>query len=300
MAEGLPLPRLSRGLFPYDAQGVATYLPAGAAAPQQAAIAASIDERLLQDCSMGIAFVERTGGFSAPPYDSLNLRSGLGDDDRLVRANNAALMSAFGIDGMPVVAPVQVHGSDVLVVESDDPAAAAAAQKRGEDGFDAVVVSTPGVAGLILTADCLSVAFAAPTGALAVAHCGWRSTVAHLAAKTLTVLAEKAQCAPDQVNAYLGSCIHTECFETSCDVCALFEREFGREVLADDGRHVNLVKAVVADLEAAGLARERLVDLDVCSVCNTDRFFSYRAEGDASGRHGTFVFNVAGFDAGRG
>ena len=48
-----------------------------------------------------------------------------------------------------------------------------------------------------------------------------------------------------------------------------------------------------ADLSRAGLDLDRVADIDICTVCNTERFFSYRAEGGDTGRHGAFAIRIS-------
>ena len=45
-----------------------------------------------------IAFSERTGGRSLPPYDSLNLSDRVGDDAATVAENRRLLMAALGLE----------------------------------------------------------------------------------------------------------------------------------------------------------------------------------------------------------
>ncbi|MGA2961217.1 MAG: laccase domain-containing protein, partial [Candidatus Korobacteraceae bacterium] len=43
-------------------------------------------------------------------------------------------------------------------------------------------------------------------------------------------------------------------------------------------RHLNLVKANLLQLRDAGVAEENISNLDLCTACRTDLFFSYRKE----------------------
>ena len=70
-----------------------------------------------------------------------------------------------------------------------------------------------------------------------------------------------------------------------------FAKRYGEQVLADDN-HVDLSRAVGADLQRAGLAAQRIADTDICTVCSVDRYFSYRAEGGTCGRHAAVAVHV--------
>ena len=92
---------------------------------------------------------------------------------------------------------------------------------------------------------------------------------------------------------YIGPYIHAECFECGLDVHRAFVERFG-EACAPDGAHIDLGAALVADLADAGIDTERrLADADICTACDTQRFYSYRASGGVCGRHGALAFRTA-------
>ena len=289
-------------------------------------ITAHTDEALFQQVGVRVAFTERGGGFSQGRFASLNLKKGLGDDDRIVARNQSALRAAFGCLRVPCIVPNQVHGTRVLDTASASPVDVSAAWQWAQEGCDGVVVGCAGLAALLCYADCLPLVLVAPTGDFAVVHCGWRGTVAGIASKALGKLAAQGRCDASQVNAYIGPYIHEECFEVGQEVAQQFEEAFGVDTgvvrmaarvadgtratndlarteglgsIADpsvleavDTLHVNLAKAVQADLCNAGMVEERIADVDICTVCTTDRFFSYRTEGGDTGRHGAFAVRL--------
>src|SRR3954471_12647512 len=71
---------------------------------------------------IGVAFTDRRGGVSAPPFDSLHLGGPDGPRNRRLVASALGLVGAHGADGAagadPVVVMRQVHGRDVEVVDS--------------------------------------------------------------------------------------------------------------------------------------------------------------------------------------
>ncbi|HZD05470.1 MAG TPA: laccase domain-containing protein, partial [Longimicrobiales bacterium] len=69
------------------------------------------------------AFVERGGGRSPPPFDSLNGSFGVGDAPELVAENRGLLAQAFGLEAFPV--PGFVHGTRLMP----------AGRGRIEDGY---------------------------------------------------------------------------------------------------------------------------------------------------------------------
>lgn len=258
------------------------------------------DDALADACGVRIAFSGRAGGVSKPPYDALNLGSHVGDDLQAVERNRARLCNALGADPTRLVVPNQVHGTDFVTIEKEDDDAIVAAREQASSGADAIVVTCEHVAALLCYADCVPVIVVSPSGAFVVAHAGWRGAAAHIASMAVRALVEvderrlgiKGAAVKElaaRMNAYIGPCIHRECFEVGDEVRSRFAAEFGDDCLYG-ARNVDLPAAVAADLARAGVPRERIADVGACTMCSSERFFSYRASGGVCGRHGAFAF----------
>lgn len=276
-ASGLDAPLLSRGRFLREG-------------PENDAIWAYTDERLFRATGVRIAFTERTGGVSQGPYASLNLGGHVEDAPGNVAANRGLLMECMGAAACELIVPKQVHGSHVVCV--GDAGQVPAARAEAEEGADALVVSARDVAALLCFADCTPVIMAAPGGAFAVAHAGWRGVYAHIVPRALDALCKASGARPDDCNVYLGPYIHAECFEVSADLARTFVAEFG-QTCAPDGRHVDMGQALRIDLARSGADLNRVAQVDACTMCDNDRFFSYRAAGGNCGRHGAFAVRAS-------
>src|SRR5207248_6089266 len=120
-----------------------------------------------------VAFTERTGGVSSPPYESLNLSFAVRDDDDAVHRNRGLVTTALGIDAFATAE--QIHGSVFAMVGSAERTAGFAGRSGRLPGADAMSTTMPETALAILTADCVPiVAASARQSLLAVAHAGWR------------------------------------------------------------------------------------------------------------------------------
>ncbi len=260
------------------------------------------DDGLDRAVGLSIAFTERAGGASQGPFAGLNLGAHVGDDPDAVAANRRALIGAFGAGEAAVVMPNQVHGTRSVLVASSSEEALAQAKAEAAEGADAVLSTAPGVGALLCFADCVPVIVASPTGAFAVIHGGWRGVVAGIAPMAARQLAEAeaaqggafsdAEEALAHYNAYVGPYIHGECFAVGEDVAARFVERFGAGCLPQEG-HVDLGAALAQDLEGIGMRLERIADAGACTACAPDRFYSYRASGGTTGRHGAFAFRRA-------
>jgi len=221
---------------------------------------------------VGALMSTRLGGRSAAPFDSLNLKHGIGDDEAVVARNQALFASAM--DGARPVWLNQVHGARVVRIGAVD---VDAAPQEADGSFS----TERGVACAVQVADCLPVLFAAP-GGVAAAHAGWRGLAGGVLEATVAALRDATGAAVADVHAWLGPCIGPERFEVGADVLAAFGADAAHPAPAffrprEAGKWL-------ADLP--GLARERLRGCAVqhiegghwCTVSEASRFFSFRRD----------------------
>ncbi len=225
---------------------------------------------------VGALMTTRRGGVSAAPFDSMNIRHGVGDDVQAVRRNLALLQ-----DCLPAV-PVflnQVHGTRVVRLTASDLQSASP-----QHIADACLTTERGIACTAQVADCLPLLFAAP-GGVAAAHAGWRGLAGGVIEATVAALCEAASCQPRQVCVWLGACIGPTQFEVGADVLTAFRVSASRgspNFVPRDSTHPNKWWANLPQL-----ARERLLAVGIqhisggtwCTASDASRFFSYRRDG---------------------
>ncbi len=227
----------------------------------------------------------RAGGVSTAPFDSLNLRDGLGDDPHAVAENQHRFHDAIGS------APVwlkQVHGAAVVSLTS-----ASALSGAVVHSADASVTTEPGVVCAVQVADCLPVLFAAPGArGVAAAHAGWRGLAGGVLEASIGALCSAARCEPSELQAWLGACIGPRSFEVGPDVLEAFGADPRGEspafVPSPPGKwHANLPLLARERLQTAGL--RSISGGDWCTVQAPSRFFSFRRDG-VTGRMGAAVW----------
>jgi YfiH family protein len=219
-----------------------------------------------------VAFSTRRGGVSEGPYESLNLGILTDDDQARVAENRDLLAAEIGVEPERVAMGWQVHGAD-LREWTDAPSGGGYASPGAElEKVDGHVTSVPGLGLLVLVADCLPVALVAP-GRAAMLHCGWRPLAAGIVEKALASFDEPPAAA---IGPGIGRC----CYEVGEEVLAEFADLEG----VADGRMLDLRMVVRRKLEAAGVAR--IEDVDLCTSCREDLFFSHRRDGGVTGRQG--------------
>jgi hypothetical protein len=240
---------------------------------------------LLEGAGFRHAFFTRLGGVSRPPWDTLSFSASVGDDPEAVRENFSRAAAILGVDPRRVYVLSQVHGTNAHVLTGTEDREELIRTVSG----DITLSRTPGVACGVRSADCVPILIAdRASGAVAAIHSGWRGTVAGVAAAGVAALRDLAGARGDLVAA-VGPHIQTCCFEVGDDVAADLARSspLGEAaVVRAEGKkpHVDLRRIVHAQLEAAGLAAEMIDDVMGCSVCEPERFHSFRRGGKVSGR----------------
>lgn len=229
---------------------------------------------LLERHGFAHGFSLRTGGVSEGPFASLNLGRTVGDDLERVAENTRRFAAAAGVG--PLFEVSQVHGREVVRVEAG---ADLGAIRRRE--ADALVTAAAGVAVGVRTADCVPVLLGdRASGAVAAVHAGWRGIVAGVLDAAIDALAVD----PAGLIAAVGP--HIRAFEVQDDVAhQIAAAARGADVvLAREPRpHVDLAKAVVAQLRARGLTE--VDDVGGCTLTEPARFFSHRRDAGLTGRH---------------
>jgi YfiH family protein len=133
----------------------------------------------------------RVHGESTIVPGSLNLALHVGDDREMVLRNRAKFAAALGVDAARFTTCAQVHGSRVQVVDETLAGSGALDYAATVADTDALITQLKGVPLLLFYADCVPVLLADPVRqVIAVAHAGWRGTVAAIAAKTVRQMQE--------------------------------------------------------------------------------------------------------------
>jgi polyphenol oxidase len=228
------------------------------------------------------AFFTRLGGVSEGPYASLNFSFSVGDDANSVDRNLRAAAKSLGLSVSRLYFLSQVHGNHCVELGTE-------ADQRSvvfTEG-DALVSGETDVGCGVRTADCVPVLIADPvTGRVGAAHAGWRGLVAEVIKKTMQQLVNPSDAA--RCVAAIGPHIEAQAFEVSEDVAgALAAASPGADpvVRGYAKPHVSLRQVAEAQLLALGLRSENIDHVAGCTFTDATRFFSFRRDGKASGRH---------------
>lgn len=242
-----------------------------------------------------VVFTARPGGVSQPPYDSLNLGFHVGDLEESVRRNRELLASTLDIDSARVTSPRQRHTAIVdLLDDEGEVGSGAFSEDSSFDPCDGLVTALKDTPLLLHFADCAPVVLTATARdgkpVVAVLHAGRKGLAEGVVEAGVRLMANTFDISPKDIIAAVGPAIGACCYQVNEEIAAEMEGRFGPRVLArsDEGVWLDMQGATAAALVTAGLPRDSIHILDICTSCN-DHFYSYRREG-ATGRHGAIAW----------
>jgi polyphenol oxidase len=147
----------------------------------------------------------RSGGRSAAPYESFNLGDHVGDNPVEVAANRQRLAEGIGLPPERLVWMEQVHGRTVAVVDGP--------QEGPVPATDVLVTAVPGLALVVMAADCVPVLLADErTGVIAAAHAGRVGARIGIIGRTLEAM-RSLGARTDRISALLGPAVCGRCYE---------------------------------------------------------------------------------------
>ena len=166
----------------------------------------------------------------------------------------------------------QVHGSHVVAVDRNHVDELAGAEA------DALVTSDTNLALAVHVADCAPVFFASAEGVIGVAHAGWRGVQDRVIEKTVAAMRESGALT---ITALIGPCIHAECYEFAAADLDRLAARYGDEVRATTASGApafDVREAIRRAAHDAGVVR--IDDMDLCTACLADEFYSHRARAE--------------------
>ena len=136
---------------------------------------------------------------------------------------------------------------------------------------DAMICLESGVLIGVFTADCVPIVLTGP-GCVGVIHAGWRGFVNHI----FRSFFQQVPCEPGEMRAIIGPAICETCYEVGPEVAMHFAPEEIRIFRSGTNPHLDLPAAARNRLLKHGLARERILNVNRCTACESPALPSHR------------------------
>ena len=236
------------------------------------------------------AISTRFGGVSQAPFDKMNLAMHNGDDKKSVLENRKRFCNAFFLSSANLCTCEQVHSSNIMQVTAVDAGRGAISYEDAIKATDALITNVKNVPLMLFFADCTPILFFDPEHqAIGISHAGWKGTVHKIAQKTVQAMQSAFQTDPKNCLVGIGPSIGPCCYEVGVDVQLQFRKAFPNDVNTilipfQEKWKLDLWAANRIQLEEVGISKENIDMAHTCTACNSDVFFSYRADQGKTGR----------------
>lgn len=229
----------------------------------------------------------RHGGVSQGPFSSLNVSESSGDSRENVVQNRQRIFNVFSRSIESIHDVWQIHSEKVITAKSP--------RKPGVDHVqaDAILTDSKDVSLFMQFADCVPILIYDPTkNVVGTIHAGWQGTVKRIVQHAIQEMKSKYLCNPKDIIAGIGPSIGPDHYEIGNNVIIeVHEKlsEIKEDILITrNGKtFFDLWKSNELLLKQMGV--EQIEVSEICTACNTNQWFSYRSEGQQTGRFGVLL-----------
>lgn len=191
-----------------------------------------------------------------------------------------------------VVRPYQTHTDNVKIVKKIE---------KLED-TDGIITNKKEIALITTSADCISLLLYDPVKkAIGSIHSGWKGTLKGIIVKAIEKMKNEYKSNPEDIICCICPSIRQCCFEVDEDVKDLFYNKYkdlknideiiklGDKKEDKQKYYIDTVKINIELLKNIGLKEKNIIDSNICTMCHSKEFHSYRADGKSFGVNGAII-----------
>lgn len=241
------------------------------------------------------AITLRHGGVSSGEYNSLNFRVSGKDSKENVLKNLNIVCEKTNIDNEKIYKAMQAHTSNILILDNKNKEEYKF-KNFNEDEYDGYITNTVGIGTLVTVADCNCIVIYDPVNnVVANVHSGWKGTVAKIYENAINLMQKKYNSKMEDIIVCFGPSIRKCCFSSKENsfkerFTSIWKNESEYISYKEDRFFIDLVYVITRDLLELGIKEENIIDSKICTMCNSNDFFSNRASKKRnSDEFGTFA-----------
>lgn len=229
------------------------------------------------------AITLRHGGVSKYPLDTLNFRTTGNDKIENVLKNVEIISKSVGFDKNNIYKAKQNHTDSILIIDNNNKQKFKFGILSSEE-YDGYITKEKNIATLITTADCNPIIiYDTKKNIIANVHSGWAGTIKKISLKAVKLLQEKFNSNLEDLIVCIGPSIRKCCFSSEdqnfkkkfTDIWN-FEEKYMYYEENMKRFHIDLVYVIKKDLIDIGIKKENISDANICTMCSSEDFFSYR------------------------
>jgi hypothetical protein len=201
------------------------------------------------------------------------------DDGSIHHANILKFGKLSGINTLTICMD-QKHTGNVMVVEND--------RELVVPNVDGLVTKNKKLSLGVVTADCLPILMYDPRkDVIGIAHAGSKGLLKNIIGNTIKAFVQTYNTDPKDLIVSIGPSIEQKCYIVGQDLIKLYKSAFPHYTsvyIEGNGTFfLDLRSVAIQDLRNEGVLKENIEVSPLCTKCNPESLYSYRA-GDTMGR----------------
>ena len=254
------------------------------------------DEKILSAGALH-GFTRRIGGFSPPPFDSLNFGFTRPEPREIIIANYALLATSAGFNFNDFAIINFEHGNNVLSITSSDRGKGIIESHGCLLPCDGLVTACSDVVPVSLHADCLGILLYDPVKrAVGALHSGWKGVHGEIGVVAAQKMHSEYLSNPKDILIMLTPSISQKNYEVDRPVFDLFNDKFDLPSSAysyycdqKNKYYLDLSLITVFQLLNFGIKPENISLSQECTYDNPEYYYSYRRDGKKAGDMAGFI-----------
>lgn len=240
-------------------------------------------------------FTSKNGGLSKTYFSSLNLGLHVNDADEVVGENRERVANLLEFPIEYWVGAEQTHEVHIEKVTKKNVGRGSLLYEESFKGTDGFYTLDKGVLLTLCYADCVPLYFYHEnTGAIGIAHAGWKGTVNGIAREMVKALQDEG-IDERELQIVIGPSICGNCYIVDGYVISFVENILEDCVnkpynqIEDNQYKLDLKQLNKDILLKAGVMEKNIKVSNFCTSCNNEHFFSHRRDKGKTGRMLSFI-----------
>ncbi|MDP2851437.1 MAG: peptidoglycan editing factor PgeF [Sulfuricurvum sp.] len=224
------------------------------------------------------AFTSRLGGISKAPYTDANLAFHVGDNPEDVVKNHDLLADKLAYNRHSLIHMHQIHSDRIVIVDEtlnfDTP-----------PECDALITNRSNTPLMVMSADCTGILIYDPIHkAIGAVHAGRSGALNTILPKTIDAMNQTFGSHKEDLCIVLGPSIGGCCYEINETIASECEEKGYSCALRREDKKLFLDVNTILLMQLKRLGIEKIEVIQECTSCHHERYFSYRADKQHTGR----------------
>ena len=197
----------------------------------------------------------------------------MGDNELHVIKNHESIAHELGYKKNSLIHMKQIHSDTVHVIKNEN--------FDTPPTCDALITNKPNTPLMVMVADCSPILFYDnEKKVIAAVHAGRQGAFKNIVKKVVDSFVDDFRCNPQNIYVSIGASIGVCCYEVGeeiYDEATKLNLEYTLDI-RDEKYYLDVNKIIKSQLLSCGIKEENIEFLDECTCCNTDKYYSYRAD----------------------